>query len=176
MIIIIITTIKNAVIISQKRCESSYNSMKSINHGQTWRQKSHEMFALKLLKNSVAATTQLFRVSQQLTSRSFLFLEMATESRRSLHLSCWVRWVPLLHWREFPNKQASYAKVKHILSNTSVKVYRNCLPEQKEKCLYLMGQFFLCSTFHKRSSGKLIRDRATANLDRALRELIYIYL
>ena len=39
-----------------------------------------------------------------------------------------------------------------------------------------MGQFFLCSTFHKRSSGKLIRERATANLDRALREQIHIYL
>ena len=70
----------------------------------------------------------------------------------------------------------AHARVKHILSNTFVKVYRNCLPEQKEKCLYLMGQFFLCSTFHKRSSGKLIRERATANLDRALRELIDIYL
>ena len=34
---------------------------------------------------------------------------------------------------------------------------------------------FLCSTFHKRSSGKLIRERAIANLDRALRELIYIF-
>ena len=31
----------------------------SINHDQTWRQKSHEMFARKLLKNSVAAMTQL---------------------------------------------------------------------------------------------------------------------
>ena len=69
----------------------------------------------------------------------------------------------------------AHAKVKHILSNTFVKVYRNCLPEQKEKCFYSMGQFFLCSTFHKRSSGKLIRERATANLDRALREL-NIYL
>ena len=29
--------------------------------------------------------------------------------------------------------------------------------------------------FHKRSSGKLIRGRAIANLDRALRELIYIF-
>ena len=46
----------------------------------------------------------------------------------------------------------------------------------KGKCLYLMEQFFLCSTFHKRSSGKLIRERATANLDRALRELRYIYI
>ena len=52
--------------------------------------KSHEMFARKLLTNSVVAMTQLFRVSQQLISRSFLFLEMATESRRSLYISCWV--------------------------------------------------------------------------------------
>ena len=44
------------------------------------------MFARKLLKNSVVAMTQLFRVSQQLISRCFLFLEMATESRRSLYL------------------------------------------------------------------------------------------
>ena len=51
------------------------------------------------------------------------------------------------------------AKVKHILSHTFIKVYSNCFPEQKEKCLYLMGQFFLCSMFHKRSSGKLICEQ-----------------
>jgi len=71
--------------------------MKSINHDQTWWQKSHEMFARKLLKNSVAAMIQLFRVSQQLISRSFPFREMATESYRPLYLSCRVTWVPLLH-------------------------------------------------------------------------------
>ena len=46
------------------------------------------MFARKLLKNWVAAMTQVFCVSQQLISRSFLLPEMATESRRSLYLSC----------------------------------------------------------------------------------------
>ena len=38
--------------------------MKSINHDQTWRQKSHEMLARKWLKSSVAATIQLFHVSK----------------------------------------------------------------------------------------------------------------
>ena len=71
--------------------------MKSTNHDQTWRQKSLEMFASKLLKNSIAAMIQLFRVSQKLISRSFLSLEMLTKSRRSLYLSCWRTWVPLLH-------------------------------------------------------------------------------
>ena len=46
------------------------------------------MFTRKLLKNSLAALTQVFPFSQQLISRSFLFLEMATESCRSLYLSC----------------------------------------------------------------------------------------
>ena len=73
--------------------------MKSINHDQTWRQKSHEMFARKWLKSSVAAMTQLFRVSQKLISCSFLLLEMPTKSRRSLYRSCWVTWVPLFHYR-----------------------------------------------------------------------------
>ena len=41
--------------------------------------------------------------------------------------------------------------------------------------VYLMEQFFPCSTFHKRSSGKLILEWSTANLDRGLREQIHIY-
>ena len=48
------------------------------------------MFARKLLKSLVAAMTQLFCVSQQLISRSFLLFEIPTESHRSLYLSCWV--------------------------------------------------------------------------------------
>ena len=53
--------------------------MKSINHVQTWRQKSHEMFARKWLKSSVAAMTQLFRVSKKLINCSFHLLEMPTK-------------------------------------------------------------------------------------------------
>ena len=56
--------------------------MKSINHDQTWRQKSHEMFARKWLKSLVSAMTQLFPKSWSIV----LFLEMPTKSRRSLYI------------------------------------------------------------------------------------------
>ena len=56
---------KNWTVVMRRTHDSwSLAFMKSINHGQTWRQKSHEMFARKWLKSSVAATTQLFHVSK----------------------------------------------------------------------------------------------------------------
>ena len=58
---------RNNGTISTRRMHDGWSLafMKSINHDQTWRQKSHEMFARKWLKSSVAAMTQLFRVSQK---------------------------------------------------------------------------------------------------------------
>ena len=75
------------------RYKTDASVMKSINHDQIWRQKSHEMFATKWLKSSVAATTQLFHISKSWSVVPVL-LEMPTKSRRSLYRSCWVTWVP----------------------------------------------------------------------------------
>ena len=78
----------------------------------------------------VAAMTKLFRVSQKSITFTFLLLEMSTKSRSSLYRSCWVTWVPLFHKRFFKLMLSSSANahtnVKHTLSNTFVKAYRNC--------------------------------------------------
>ena len=69
----------------------------------------------------------------------------------------------------------AHANVKRILSNTFVIPKLFARPDGK---MFIVNgrQFSFVQRFIKpRSSGKLIRERAIANLDRALRELIYLF-
>lgn len=74
----------------------------------------------------------------------------------------------------------SYRKSEHLIRKEFVRgvvliKFTKIVCQTRRENIVDGRQFSFFSTFYKRSSGKLIRERAIANLDWALRKIIYIF-
>lgn len=120
--------------------------------------------------------TSAFSCFSKLDCCSFLLLEMPTKIRRSLYPSWRVTWVLLFHKHEFWNKQASSTQFSFLINAFILGKHGMPFQTRRKNVYSKWRQFSFVQCFLKGVRGKLICEQAIANLDQALRELIYIVL